>query len=278
MDKPILRYYGGKWRLAPWIISHFPDHRLFVEPFGGAASVLLTKERSYAEVYNDLDGDIVNLFRVLQNKNQFDELRDKLAYTPFSRAEYELAFEATREPVEQARRLLIRSWMGYGTGSATSYKSGYRTNVRSAANPAGDWLRLVSQIETFATRFMGVNIEQRPAGDVVSGHDSETTLFYCDPPYLLQTRNRATYRYEMSDSDHVTLAGQLRDCVGMVILSGYPCDLYDIDLYADWHRVEKVTQSEAHGRRTEVMWINDHAWDKLYSNDYQQLQLFGERS
>jgi DNA adenine methylase len=254
--KPILRYYGGKWRLAPWIIEHLPEHRIYVEPFGGAASVLLLKDRSFSEVYNDLDGDIVNLFRVLQDQSSFDELHRRLRFTPFAREEYELAFVETNEPIEKARRLLVRSWQGFGTGSATSYQAGFRTNVKSQAAPARDWEKLIEHMGLFADRFMGVCIEHRPAEDVILGHDSTNTIFYVDPPYPLQTRNRPVYRHEMCEDEHRQLAECLRAAKGMVILSGYPCELYDSELYPDWWRVERHAQSEAHGSRTEVLWIN----------------------
>lgn len=119
--RPILRYHGGTWILAPWIISHFPAHRVYVEPFGGAASVLLRKERSYGEVYNDLDGEIVNLFRIVREQPR--KLMRSLAWTPFSRDEYRAAFDISAEPLEMARRTIVRSFMGFGSNAINRAES-----------------------------------------------------------------------------------------------------------------------------------------------------------
>ena len=139
VGRPILRYHGGKWMLAPWIISHFPEHRTYVEPFGGAASVLLQKPRTYSEVYNDLDGEIVNLFRVVRDNGA--ALIEKLKLTPFARQEYRLSFETCDDALEQARRTVIRSFMGFGSNAlARGIKSGFRGNSsRSGTTPAHDW-------------------------------------------------------------------------------------------------------------------------------------------
>jgi len=133
--RPLLRYHGGKWLLAPWIISNFPAHRVYVEAFGGAGSVLLRKERAYGEIYNDLDNEIVNLFRV--GRARGDELRRALELTPFSRVEYRLSFEVSDDPVEQARRTVTRSLMGFGSNALCRLvKSGFRANSnRSGTTP-----------------------------------------------------------------------------------------------------------------------------------------------
>ena len=116
--RPMLRYHGGKWRLAPWIISVFPEHRIYVEPYGGGASVLLRKARSYAEVYNDLDGEVVNVFRVVRDHGPC--LKEKLYYTPFSRDEFKRSYEETDDPIERARRTIARSFMGFGSNAVTA--------------------------------------------------------------------------------------------------------------------------------------------------------------
>src|SRR4051812_1578874 len=113
--RPVLRYHGGKWRIAPWIIEHFPPHLMYVEPFAGAASVLLRKPRVDFEVYNDLDTDVVNVFRVLRDPAAASQLAEQLSLTPWSRREFEVSYEISDDPVERARRTLIRSFMGHGT-------------------------------------------------------------------------------------------------------------------------------------------------------------------
>ena len=129
--RPVIRYHGGKWRLAPWIISHFPEHRIYVEPFGGAGSTLIRKRRCYAEIYNDLDSEVVNVFRVLRDPSTAVALREAIELTPFGRAEFEAAYEPTDEPIERARRTIIRAYMGFGSAS---YNAQHGTGFRSIAS------------------------------------------------------------------------------------------------------------------------------------------------
>ena len=144
-SRPLLRWHGGKWLLAPWIISHFPAHRTYVEPFGGAASVLLRKDRAYAEIYNDLDDQVVNLFRVMRSPGLAAQLREALRLTPFARREFEAAWETCCEPVEMARQLVVRSFMGFGSNAHSDMGKGARTtgfranSNRSGTTPAKDW-------------------------------------------------------------------------------------------------------------------------------------------
>ena len=262
--RPVLRYHGGKWLLAPWIISHFPPHRVYVEPFGGGGSVLLRKERSYGEVYNDLDGEVVNLFRVLRDDGSAQELRNLLEMTPFARDEYRASFAESTQPVEQARRTVIRSFMGFGSNSLNrNIQSGFRSNSnRSGTTPAHDWVNWPERIGEYVERLRGVVIENKDAGAVIVQHDSTETLIYADPPYCHETRMTVTqhgehgYAHEMTDDDHRELAVMLRTISGMVVLSGYACPLYDSELYPDWLRIERPALADGARPRIEVLWIN----------------------
>jgi len=260
MKRSLMRYHGGKWRLAPWIISHFPQHRVYVEPFGGAASVLLRKPRSYAEVWNDMDSEIVNLFRVLRDPAQANELVRLVTLTPYAREEFDESAILADDPVEQARRTLVRASMGYSTGAQLPYGTGFRGNVtRSYTTPALDWRNYPQALEAAIDRLRGVVIEHRPALDVIQQYDTANTLFYADPPYVWETRNQRnagmTYRFEMTDDQHRMLAGVLRQVRGMVVLSGYPCRLYD-ELYGDWQCVTRSAHADGAKDRTEALWIN----------------------
>lgn len=265
VQRPVLRWHGGKWNLANWIISHFPPHRVYTEAFGGAASVLLRKPRSYAEIYNDLDGEVVSLFRVLRNPSQARELLRLLRMTPYARDEFERSYLADGDPIEQARRTIVRSFMGFGSAGASSSKStGFRGNAsRSGTTPAHDWVNLPGALEAAVERLRGVVIENRPAVQVLAMYDKPVCLHYVDPPYPLGTRGRnrrgSGYRHEMTDDDHRELAGVLRSLRGMVILSGYPCDLYDRELYPDWQRIERSAHADGARKRTEVLWISPNA-------------------
>lgn len=261
IDRPVMRYHGGKFRLAEWVISHFPEHKVYVEPFGGAASVLMRKPRSYAEVYNDLDGEIVNVMRVLQDAGRRAQLEELLALTPYARAEFELAWEATDDPVERARRTLIRAEMGFGSAGATKGTTGFRIDTKLNYGTAMHvWLRMSAGLRAFGERLQGVIIENRPALRILADHDTPQTLFYVDPPYVNSTRQMGgvTYRHEMTDADHVDLLGALLALDGMVVLSGYPCDLYRERL-AGWRCVERSARIAA-GRgtalRTEMLWLS----------------------
>lgn len=261
--RPLLRYHGGKWRIAPWIIERFPPHTVYVEPFGGAASVLLRKPRSHAEIYNDLDGEIVNLFRVLRNPSQAQELIRSVELTPFSRQEFEESYLSARDPVEQARRTLFRSMAGFGSTLTGPWRTGFRSNAtRSGSTPADDWRSFPPAIVAIIERLRGVIIEEKPAFEIISKYDSPDTLHYVDPPYPFDTRTRwagRAYAHEMTDDEHRELATVLRACDGIVIISGYSCGLYDEELYPDWLTVDRDTYADGAQARVERLWISPTA-------------------
>ena len=258
--RPIVRYHGGKWKLAPWIISHFPPHRVYVEPFGGGGSVLLRKPRSYAEVYNDLDGEIVNVFRVMRDHG--DDLRRALELTPFARDEFLLSYETSDDPVEQARRTIVRSFMGFGSAAVCGQVSGFRANSnRSGTTPAHDWRNYPDILHATINRLRGVVIERKDAAEVMQRHDGQDTLHYVDPPYHHDTRARGdkssvkAYKHEMTDDQHIGLAVVLKTLQGAVVLSGYRCPLYD-ELYAGWDRIDRSALADGARDRVESLWLS----------------------
>jgi len=262
----VLRYHGGKWRLAPWILAHFPPHRVYVEPFGGAASVLMRKRRAYAEVYNDLDGEVVNVFRVLRDPEQAAALAHAIQLTPFARTEYQLSTHRAADPIEQARRTIARAFMGFGSDSTSGSSTGFRaTGWSNGRSPAGDWANYPRRIAEFTARLAGVTLEAREALEIIVQQDTARTLFYCDPPYPLATRSIRQryagkgYRHEMTDDAHRSLAGVLRAVQGMVVLSGYHSALYDELLYPDWERTEIAAMADGARPRVEVLWLNPAA-------------------
>lgn len=261
--RPALRYHGGKWRDAPWIIDHFPPHRRYIEPFGGGASVLLRKPRSYAEIYNDLDGEVVNLFRVLRNPSQARELIRQVDLTPFSRTEFEQSYLLDGDPIEQARRLLVRSFMGFGAAGTTGNNTGFRNNsTRSGTTPATDWANYPPHLAAIAERMRGVIVEMMPALEIVRRFDDADALFYLDPPYPLTTRGRQSasgYRYEMTDDQHREMAEVVRKAEGAFVISGYSCALYDDELFPDWQRSTRDAHAEGARDRTEVLWVSPNA-------------------
>ena len=270
VPRPVLRWHGGKWLLAPWIISHFPAHQVYVEPFGGAASVLMRKNRAYAEIYNDLDGEVVNLFRVLRS-DRAAELVEALRLTPFARAEFAEAYHETYDDFERARRLVIRSFMGFGSNGHNRV-TGFRANSnRSGTTPAHDWVNYPDSLAQVIRRVQGVTIESKDAKSVMLQHDAPTTLHYVDPPYVMATRSDDgdDYAHEMDDAAHQALLECLAGLSGMVVLSGYPHPLYDAFL-TDWRRVEKSALADGASPRTEVLWINPACADRI---DAERAQL-----
>ncbi|HBV4373901.1 TPA: DNA adenine methylase [Klebsiella pneumoniae] len=266
---PAIRYHGGKFRLASWIISHFPEHRCYVEPFGGGASVLLKKEASEAEVYNDLDGDVVNLFRVLRNPETAQQLIDACALTPYSRDEFNCAYENSENLVEQARRLIVRATMGFGSAGATKGKTGFRLDTkRNSATAQRIWARQPDNLAAVASRFAGVLIENRSAIQCMRDHDTVSTLHFVDPPYVHDTRvetaKNSAYRFEMTNEEHMELLNVLKDLRGAVIVCGYNSDLYNNAL-TGWKRVTRTTAANGFAgsvQRTECLWLNPAAQKK----------------
>lgn len=266
IKRPALRYYGGKWKLAPWIISHFPPHKNYVEPCGGAASVLLQKPRSPLETYNDLDGNVVNFFRVLRDRP--DELIRKIRLTPWARAEYELSLQPADDPVEAARRFFVASWMSLQGGthdSAKGYWRVLRDNSGRFNTAAYDLVSIPPELTAIAERLQLVQVENRPSEIVVEKYDHQETLFYFDPPYTTETRGAGErYAFEWTDDDHTAAAALLRQAAGYVVVSGYACPLYT-KLYEahGWQRVDKEAQTNSGGKRIESLWLSPRTVEAL---------------
>lgn len=262
--RPLVRYHGGKWRLAPWIIQHIPAHRVYVEPYGGGGSVLLRKDRSYAEIYNDCGDEIVNLFRVARDDGKL--LREKLYLTPFARAEFAESYEPTEDRIEQARRTVVRAFMGFGS-NAHNAKTGFRANSnRSGTTPAKDWENYPAALDAIIDRLRGVVIEHRDAVAVMQAHDSADCVHYVDPPYVHETRAGARgkggrtgpahpYVNELPDKQHELLGEACMSMRGAVIVSGYRCPLYD-DIYRHWTRVDIAAMADGARPRVESIWLS----------------------
>lgn len=268
VDRPVLRYFGGKFVLAPWIISHFPAHKVYVEPFGGGASVLLSKAPSWAEIYNDLDGEIVNVFRVLRDRPA--ELQRLLELTPWAREEYELSKIESENEVEQARRTIVRSQMGFADATTGPKHAGFRAVMSQGKPAARVFADYPSHIEAFTKRLKGVVIENRDALKVMEEHDTENTLHFVDPPYVHATRNsNNNYRHEMSDDAHKSLCFLLNRLKGMVVLCGYHNVIYQS--FLGWKMFEKEAFADGANKRTECIWLNPAAEKAM-----PQADLFGE--
>ncbi len=265
--RPIMRYFGGKWNLAPWIILHFPKHTNYVEPFGGAASVLLQNQHSKQEVYNDLDEHVVDLFRVLRDEKNAKKLIEQIYLTPFSRAEYEACFDFNEEPdkVEKARKMITMSFLAYSSDAVTRRrKTGFRASIyrKRWRSVCDDWEAFPKAIQPIVDRLKKVIIEKKDAFELIEKHDTPVTLFYLDPPYPHSTRESSKgYQFEMDNSQHIELLLKLLKLKGMVAVSTYENDLYNQFLGSDWQKFQRQTRAQAGNGlankiATEVLWLN----------------------
>lgn len=241
---------------------------IYVEPFGGAASVLIQKNRSYAEVYNDLDKEVVNLFRVVRDQGEY--LVDKLKNTPYSREEFFLSYEPSDDIIEQARRTVVRSFMGFGSVAASGSKTGFRSSSnRSGTTPAHDFVNYPSALEHIISRLKGVVIENKDAVEVMIANDTEETLHYLDPPYVLDTRSKGkstkAYKFEMQDQQHIDLLEFIQTLKGKVVISGYDHGIYD-SILLGWNKYTRKALADGASERLEVLWTNfkPHSQQSLF--------------
>ncbi|HLL77505.1 MAG TPA: DNA adenine methylase [Pyrinomonadaceae bacterium] len=256
-------WYGGKYSHLDWLLPLLPKATHYCEPFGGSAAVLINREPSPVETYNDIHGEVVNFFRVL--RTQKDALIEAIGLTPFSRAEFEAAIKEPTErlsELERARRFYVLARQ-VRTGLALKASAGrwahcLLTSRAGMAGAVSRWLGAVEDLPLIAQRLLRVQIENESAIEVIRRYDSEETLFYCDPPYPHASRGDSNaYANEMTDGQHRELAEVLRNVKGKVALSGYHCELME-ELYGDWPRVEseeKVIHSVKTVRK-EVLWVN----------------------
>ncbi|MBQ7346056.1 MAG: DNA adenine methylase [Oscillospiraceae bacterium] len=250
----LLNYPGAKWGMAKEIVSLMPPHRSYLEPFFGSGAVLFNKPPSAIETVNDIDGDVVNFFRVMRERPE--ELARLIDLTPYARDVFDDAHEDRgTEPLDRAYRFAIRSKMGHGF--KTYEKTGFKVDVagREAAYAARYWARMPEVLRTLSARLKEVQIESRPAVDLIRRYNYDNVLIYADPPYLLSTRSGKQYRHEMSEQDHVELLAALLQHKGPVMLSGYPSDLYDRELHG-WSRITRKNYNQNADPRTEVLWCN----------------------
>ena len=251
----IIRYPGSKWSLAQWIISLFPEHHSYLEPFFGSGAVLFNKPRSHIETINDLDGNVINLFEWI--KRDPEQLAYNLYCTPYARQVYDDAFNRFPENgLEKAVNFYIRMNMGHGTRT-TGEKSGWKNDVqgRERAYAAKDWCRLPEKIFQAAERLQGVQIESMPAVQLIKRFNYPKVLIYADPPYILGTRHGKQYRCEMKEEDHEELLAVLLEHKGPVLISGYDSDLYQ-DRLQGWHQESKRSRTHSGVMKEEIVWMN----------------------
>jgi len=253
-----ITWHGSKAKLATQIIQHFPTHRTYCEPFGGSAAVLLAKEPSPIEIYNDADGALVNLFRVVRDSKLCAELARKLEHTPYSRTEFELAKEKCGDPVEAARRFVVRQRQSRG-GLGVRWRYSIKDTDAGIASVVRRWHNGIAGLPGVHKRFQNVQIEADDWRNVISRYDTPETLFYLDPPFHPSTVVGGSYRHELNRRDHRELAALLLNVRGMVVLSGYECAAYHPLERSAWKRVDFYIRgdgSDKRVRRVECLWLS----------------------
>ena len=256
--KAVVKYPGAKWYLAERIISYIPPHHSYLEPFFGSGAVLFKKPRSHIETVNDLDSAVVNLFRCIREDPE--RLAREIYFTPYSREVHIASYQdgIPEDPFAYAIQFLVKCNQGYGFRT-NEIRVGWKNDIaaRERAYAAKYWTELPEIILETAERLRGVQIECRPALEVIQRFNFPNVLIYADPPYVLSARSggKKQYKYEMTDSDHLALLEALKAHRGPVILSGYDSPLYN-RMLAEWHKETLYTTDQLSRRRQEALWMN----------------------
>ena len=250
IKRPLLDYFGGKWRIANKIIANFPEHKSYVEVFGGAASVLFKKQPSKNEIYNDINSEVFNLFKVLRDSP--DQLQHLLKLTPYSREEYKACRTSSSNEIEQARRTIVKSW--FGIGDSLDNNTGFRVSLSQGGSTTSPWVNYVDCLHAYSERLRSVILENLDYKELITRYDKSDTLFYVDPPYTPISRNKLNaYRYEFNMKQHTELLELLNNLKGTVILSGYEKGYETLT----WPKIVIPARANGSGGRNEILWIKE---------------------
>ena len=269
--RAIFRYPGSKWAIADEIISLFPsgyENLVYLEAFAGSGAVFFNKKPGRVETINDLDGEVVNLYQVLREKP--GELKRVLELTPYSREEYDRAFEPCGDPLERARRFMVMTTQAIG--AKMDGKCGWRNHKQmKIGGTACKWAGITDTIEVAAKRLRGsttnlVQIEHMDALRLIERYDSSDVLMYLDPPYVRSTRRSGRlYRHEMDDEGHGTLLALVTQSRARIVLSGYDSPLYAKALRG-WNQYITRSQTTSTEMAEECVWFN-------YEPPYRQMSI-----
>ena len=272
--KSVIKYPGSKWNIAPQLVELIPEHHSYVEPFFGSGAVLFNKPVSDIETVNDLDSDVVNLFRCIQKDSE--RLARLVMTTPFSREEYERQFDGCTSTLyasnfQRAAGFLIKCWQGHGFRT-NGYKVGWKNDVvgREKAYALWNWYRLPDWIIDITERLRKVQIENRPALEVIERFNYSQVFMYLDPPYMLGTRSGKQYMHEMTDAEHEELLQMIIQSRAKIMISGYETDMYN-DYLSGWEKRQFSSWAEHGNPRIETVWMNYKADLQMNFGDFPEV-------
>lgn len=264
--KPIFNYFGSKWHISRKLIGIIPPHHTYCEPFCGTAAMLLAKNPSYVEIINDLNSNITNLFRVIRDPKKLEKIIELVEFTPYSREEYKLALKNIKnisDPVEKAYLYLIISNMGYA--GKQKYSTGFKTGY-SEFRSINVWNKIPERIQELSLRFKNVQIENKPAIELIKRTDTKNTFFFIDPPYpkIILNNSKNMYEYTLTDKEHEVLIDILANLEGKVIVTIYENDIYDKLLENGYHKKYIKNIDLNHKLKIETIYMNYHYIGSLF--------------
>lgn len=279
VKRALIHYHGGKFRLADWIVSFFPSHKLYVEPFGGAGSVLFRKRPCQTEIYNDLDDRLFKVFTTIRNFPK--EVAEAISLTLYAKKELHLCYTNNDLPitdVEFTRRFIVASHLAISSTSLnemTGFRSHVNSSIKSAPTGSGDYCSqaatfsvLPEEIFSVRNRLSNVIIENCDYQSLIDRYDRPGVLWYFDPPYMPVTRgassNRRGYRHNFTQEQHEILLTKIKSLKGSVLISGYDNELYNNHLSV-WKKETKKTICDSRSQRVECLWMNYSLQGNLFN-------------
>ena len=257
-----IHWFGGKGNMVAKLLSLLPPHKIYVEPFGGGASLLFAKEPSPVEIYNDIDSGLVNFFRVIRDPEKFDKFYRLVCLTPYSKEEFEFCRSTWKEcndEIERAYRWYVVARMSFSGDFGKGWSFSVTCSRRNMASVCSSWLSVIEMLPQIHQRLMRVQVDHSDFKDIFNTYDTPDTLFYCDPPYIHDTRTGTRYKHEMTDKDHEELVNILLSIKGMAILSGYKHSVYEPLEKAGWLRYDFETACYAAARTRGTKILGDGA-------------------
>lgn len=248
LRSPIV-WFGGKGNMVAKILPLFPAHRIYAEPFSGGASLLVAKEPSPVEVYNDMDKGLVTLFRVIRDPEKFGRFYHLAVNTPYAREEWRVCrdWEKYSDEVVRAWAFFVSIRQSF-SGLRHSWGRSVTSSHRGMAETASSWMGIMEMLPEIHRRLMRVQVENKDFRAILREYDTPETLFYCDPPYIPETRRDGQYEHELTGEDHRELVDLLLSLNGKVVLSGYAHEIYKPLERAGWERKDWETHCVVSGR------------------------------